>query len=246
MHRIIHTFTLSQLNRQMNQTTASILVIEDEPKVLSFLRQGLEENDYEVDTAIDGYRGVEASAQKTYDIIILDIMLPGMNGLEVCRQIKQHNNKSKILMLTALGTLDDKLRGFDVGADDYLVKPFEFPELLARIRSLLRRDPEPSKLQILQVADLIMDLDKKTVKRANKNIDLTAKEFHLLEYLLRNKGRVVSKVDIAEKVWDLNFDTGTNVIEVYINFLRKKIDRDFEPKLIFTLIGMGYIIKENY
>ncbi|HOI01099.1 MAG TPA: response regulator [Bacteroidales bacterium] len=222
-----------------------ILVVEDEPKVLSFIKKGLEENGFDVHTAENGPDGLDLARALDFSIIILDIMLPGLSGIELAMQLHRTGNKSRILMLTALGTLDDKLRGFDAGAHDYLVKPFEFPELLARVRSLLRRESDEATSQFLRAADLTMDLDRKVVKRGDGHIDLTAREFMLLEYLLRNKGRVVSKVDIAEKVWDINFDTGTNVIEVYINFLRKKVDRDFEPKLIYTLIGMGYILKED-
>ncbi|MBP7851030.1 MAG: response regulator [Lentimicrobiaceae bacterium] len=222
-----------------------ILVVEDEPKVLSFIKKGLEENGFDVHTAENGPDGLDLARALDFSIIILDIMLPGLSGIELAMQLHRTGNKSRILMLTALGTLDDKLRGFDAGAHDYLVKPFEFPELLARVRSLLRRESDEATSQFLRAADLTMDLDRKVVKRGDVHIDLTAREFMLLEYLLRNKGRVVSKVDIAEKVWDINFDTGTNVIEVYINFLRKKVDRDFEPKLIYTLIGMGYILKED-
>lgn len=222
-----------------------ILVVEDEPKVLSFIKKGLEENGFDVHTAENGPDGLDLARALDFSVIILDIMLPGLSGIELAMQLHRTGNKSRILMLTALGTLDDKLRGFDAGAHDYLVKPFEFPELLARVRSLLRRESDEATSQVLRAADLTMDLDRKVVKRGDVHIDLTAREFMLLEYLLRNKGRVVSKVDIAERVWDINFDTGTNVIEVYINFLRKKVDRDFEPKLIYTLIGMGYILKED-
>lgn len=222
-----------------------ILVVEDEPKVLSFIKKGLEENGFDVQTAENGPDGLNLARELDFSVIILDIMLPGLSGIELAMQLHRTGNKSRILMLTALGTLDDKLRGFDAGAHDYLVKPFEFPELLARVRSLLRRESDEATSQVLRAADLTMDLDRKVVKRGDVHIDLTAREFMLLEYLLRNKGRVVSKVDIAERVWDINFDTGTNVIEVYINFLRKKVDRDFEPKLIYTLIGMGYILKED-
>lgn len=229
----------------MSLSIANILVIEDEPKVLSFLKQGLEENGYKVETAVDGYQGMKMNEESTFDVIILDVMLPGMHGAEVCRAIQKRSVKPKVLMLTALGTLADKLSGFEAGADDYLVKPFEFPELLARLKSLLRRDKDASDNQVLKAADLVMDLDRKSVKRKEKNIDLTAKEFLLLEYLLRNKDRVVSKMEIAERVWDIDFITGTNVIEVYINFLRKKVDKEYEPKLIHTIIGMGYILKED-
>jgi len=223
-----------------------ILIIEDEPKVSSFIKQGLEEQGYKVDIACDGNTGRNLALNNYYDLIVLDIIIPQINGVELCRQIREHNSQVKILILTALGTLEDKLTGFDVGADDYLVKPFEFLELLARIKSLSKRASEKqNKSNILKAADLELNLDTKTATRDKKKIDLTAKEFALLEYLLINKGRVVSRADIAERVWDITFDTGTNVIDVYINFLRKKIDKEFEYKMIHTLIGMGYILKDD-
>jgi DNA-binding response OmpR family regulator len=181
-----------------------------------------------------------------YDVIVMDVNLPHMNGFEVAKSIREEKSKTPILMLTALGTMEDKLAGFDSGADDYLVKPFEFRELLARLRALYKRSAEgPIQANYLKIADLEVNLDEKTVKRAGKKLDLTAKEFSLLEYFMRNKGRVVSRVDIAEKVWEINFDTGTNVIDVYVNFLRKKVDKDFPVKLIHTVVGMGYILKEE-
>lgn len=220
-----------------------ILIIEDEPKVASFIKRGLEENDYEADIALDGKSGIQKAINENYDIIILDINLPIVNGFEVCKKIRE-NKTMPILMLTALGTLDNKVSGLDVGADDYLLKPFEFKELLARIRAMSRRNKIYNKENdVFTVADLEVDLTTKTVKRSGVKIDLTAKEFYLLEYLIKNQGKVLSRADIAEHVWNLSFDTGTNIIDVYINYLRRKVDKDFNPKLIHTLVGMGYVLK---
>ncbi|GHA79234.1 response regulator transcription factor [Pontibacter akesuensis] len=222
-----------------------ILLVEDEPKVASFIKKGLEEQTYDVDQAYDGTMGVKLALQNEYDLIILDIILPGMNGLDACRQIRLHDTNVAILMLTALGTTDDKIVGLDAGADDYLTKPFEFKEMLARVRALSRRNTDTGTSEKLTIADLELDVAKKAVTRAGKLINLTAREFSLLYYLLRNQGRVVSRVDITEQVWETSFDTGSNVIDVYINFLRKKIDKDHSNKLIHTLVGMGYVLKEQ-
>ncbi len=222
-----------------------ILIIEDEPKVVEFLKKGLEEQGYETDIAYDGQMGEKLALRNVYDIILIDVVLPYINGYELCRRIREKNQQVPILMLTALGTTDDKIAGFDAGADDYLVKPFEFLELLARIKSLTKRGSGIiQKSNLIKVADLELNLDKKTARRGNNTIELTAKEFALLEFLMINKGRVVSRIDIAEKVWDINFDTGTNVVDVYINILRKKIDKDFKNKLIHTRIGLGYTLDE--
>lgn len=241
------TFLLSLNKRHlcfMSQT--KVLIVEDEPKVASFIKIGLEENGYKADIAYDGAAGAQAALQNVYNAIILDLNLPLMNGYEVCKKIRLHNTDVPILMLTALGTTEDKLLGFESGADDYLVKPFEFRELLARIKALLKRNQATiSSLNLLQIADLELNTDSKMVKRNNTKIELTAKEFSLLEFLMRNKGRVISRGEIAEKIWDITFDTGTNVIDVYINFLRKKIDKDYPIKLIHTQIGMGYVLKES-
>lgn len=222
-----------------------ILLVEDEPKVASFIKKGLEEQAYEVEQAYDGNFGLKLALQNEYDLIILDIILPNMNGLEVCREVRKKKPSVSILMLTALGSTDDKITGLDAGADDYLTKPFEFKELLARIRALSRRVGESTGGEKLTIGDLEMDLSSKTVSRNSKPINLTAREFALLHYLLRNRGRVVSRVDITENVWETSFDTGSNVIDVYINFLRKKIDKGFPNKLIHTLVGMGYVLKED-
>jgi two-component system, OmpR family, copper resistance phosphate regulon response regulator CusR len=221
-----------------------ILVVEDEPKVAAFIREGLEHLHHEVDVAYDGQMGEKLALKNPYQVIILDIIIPLINGIELCRRIKSVKPGTPILMLTALGTTDDKVTGFEAGADDYLVKPFEFRELVARINALSKRPQDAgSSSDLLKVADLELDRNKKVARRGDKTIELTAKEFSLLEYLMVNKGRVVSRPDIAEKVWEITFDTGTNVVDVYVNILRKKIDRDFETKLIHTRIGMGYILK---
>lgn len=224
-----------------------ILVVEDEQGVSSFIKKGLEEHGHEVTQAFDGATGLRMASQKHFDLIVLDIILPGINGLEVCKKLReQGDSNTPVLMLTALAATDDVVTGLDAGADDYLKKPFKFKELLARIRALTRRKNLVSSSNQLQVADLQLDLDSKTVSRSNKPIKLTAREFNLLEYLIRNKGRVVSRVDILENVWEVNFDMGTNVIDVYVNYLRNKVDKHFSPKLIHTVVGMGYVLKENY
>ena len=221
-----------------------ILIIEDEVKTLQSIKQGLEEHQWEVDVAYDGTFGYELATRTAYSLIISDIILPGINGLDLCRKLRAAQVATPILMLTALSTLDDKIIGLDAGADDYLVKPFEFRELMARVRALTRRQGAVVQgATLLKIADLELNPDTKQVMRAGKEIALTAKEFQLLEYFLRNQGRVISKVELAEKLWDVTFDTGTNVIEVYINFLRKKIDKNFEPKILHTQIGMGYVVK---
>lgn len=222
-----------------------ILLVEDEPKVASFIKKGLEEDLNDVTVGFDGAMGKEIALSESFDLIILDVNLPHINGIELCSIIRKEDIKTPILMLTALGTTDNKVTGLDAGADDYLVKPFEFRELLARIRALSRRSSNNPSEKQYKIADLELDPVSKTVKRGGKKIDLTAKEFSLLEYLMKNRGRVLSRIDIAEKVWDINFDTGTNVIDVYINFLRKKVDKDHETKLIHTQVGMGYVLKEE-
>ena len=223
-----------------------ILIVEDEPKLASFVKKGLEEQSCEVDVAFDGQVGRTMALNNLYDVIVLDVNLPKMNGFDLVQSLRQEKISTPVLILTAMGSVDDKLTGFDAGADDYLVKPFEFRELMARLRALTKRGSEAGiQNNVLKVADLELDLNEKIARRENKRIELTAKEFGLLEYLMRNRGRVVSRVDIAEKVWDIHFDTGTNVIDVYVNFLRKKIDKDFPHKLIHTVIGMGYMLKEE-
>jgi DNA-binding response OmpR family regulator len=220
-----------------------ILIVEDEPKVASFLTQGLEEQGYTVEVVYDGLKGKEYATQKVYDLILLDLVIPHLNGIALCRAIREVHPMVPILMLTALGTTEDKVTGFDAGADDYLVKPFEFKELLARIKVLTKRSScMQESVNRLRVDDLELDLDKKIARRGGRTIELTAKEFALLEYFMRNKGKVLSRADITEKVWDITFDTGTNIVDVYVNILRKKIDRDFPEKLIHTRIGLGYMM----
>jgi two-component system, OmpR family, copper resistance phosphate regulon response regulator CusR len=223
-----------------------LLIIEDEVKTAESIRQGLEEHEFKVDVAYDGERGWDLATQSHYDLIVTDRILPKMNGLDLCRDLRERHVETPILVLTALGTTDDKVEGLECGADDYLTKPFEFKELLARVKALLKRGIHLNATdRVLKVGDLELGLDSKKVTRAGKVIDLTAKEFSLLEFLMRNKDRVVSKSDIAERVWGIHFDTGTNVVEVYMNYLRKKMDKDFDHKLIHTYIGMGYVMREE-
>jgi two-component system copper resistance phosphate regulon response regulator CusR len=228
-------------------TETKILLVEDEKKIAETLRKGLVEQHYEVDLAFDGAIGKKLFDSGSYDLAILDINLPLMNGYELARHIRSYNEEILIIMLTAMNTTEDKIEGFEAGADDYIVKPFDFQELLVRIRALLKRlHHQPgSGTNQLKVADLVMNLDSKEVTRDGKLISLTAKEFQLLEYFIRNKNKVVSRIDIAMNVWDIDFDTKTNVIDVYVNFLRKKIEKDFPSKLIYTQVGMGYVLKEN-
>ena len=224
-----------------------ILVVEDEQKVAEFIKKGLEESSFKVDTAHDGVVAKHLAFANQYDLIILDIIIPKLNGLELAKELRNHKIATPILMLTALGKTDDKITGFDSGADDYLTKPFEFRELLARVKALTKRSQSDTQYvsRTLAIGDLEMNLESHTVLRGGQKIELTAKEFALLEYFIRNKGKAISRAEIAEKVWGINFDTGTNVIDVYVNFLRKKVDKAFDKKLIHTLIGMGYIMKEE-
>lgn len=224
-----------------------ILIVEDEQKIADTLKFGLCENGFKVEVAYDGKLGYRLFSVQDFDLVILDINLPGMNGYEVCKAIRLLNEQVPVIMLTSMSALNDKIEGYDAGADDYIVKPFEFRELLLKIRALLKRTlgPQIPVGNVLKLSDLEMNLDNKEVKRDSAKIQLTAKEFQLLEYLLRNKNRVVSRADIAINVWDMDFDTNTNVIDVYISYLRNKVDKNFEQKLIQTQVGMGYILKEN-
>ena len=219
-----------------------ILVIEDEKKVASFVQRGLEAEHYSVDIAYDGEEGLVRLFDNDYDLVILDVMLPNRDGLSLLHEARQRGVQTPILLLTARDTLSDKVAGLDQGADDYLTKPFAFEELLARVRALLRRGA-PVQPTTLTLADLCLDPVTRQVTRAGRKIDLTAKEFALLEFFLRNPGRVLSRVLIAQHVWGVDFDTFTNVIDVYVKYLRKKIDADFEPKLIQTVRGAGYVLK---
>ncbi len=223
----------------------NILLIEDESRVAEFIRKGLKEQNHYVDIAYDGILGEKLALEGKYDLIILDVVLPYIDGLELCKRIKKYKFDIPILMLTALGTPQDKIAGFDSGADDYLVKPFHFEELLARIKALGRRKILSSPGAIYKIEDLEVDTYNKTVKRGGKIIELTAKEFALLEFLIINKNRLLSRVHIAETVWGIDFDRGTNYIDVYINYLRNKIDKGFDKPLIHTVIGMGYVLKET-
>jgi len=224
-----------------------ILLVEDEQKIADVLKMGLTENGYDVETAYDGNIGWKLFEQYSFDLIILDINLPGITGYELCKRIRSRNAQVPVIMLTALSSLNDKIEGYDAGADDYIIKPFEFKELLLKMRVLLKRSSHQNVPvgTILKAADLEMNLDNKEVKRQDTVINLTAKEFQLLEYLMRNKNRVVSRSDIAINVWDIDFDTNTNVIDVYINYVRNKVDKKFDRKLIYTQVGMGYILKDN-
>lgn len=224
-----------------------ILVVEDEKKIADTLKFGLSEFNFDVAVAYDGTVGYHLFNARDFDLVILDINLPGMNGYELCKAIRLKDRNVPLIMLTSMITLQDKITGYDSGADDYMVKPFEFKELLLKIRALLKRTLNQNLPvgNILKAVDLEMDLDSKEVKRDNKIINLTAKEFQLLEYLLRNKNKLVSRVDIAINVWDVDFETNTNVIDVYISYLRNKVDKDFTHKLIQTHVGMGYILKEH-
>ncbi|HTI91470.1 MAG TPA: response regulator transcription factor [Puia sp.] len=224
-----------------------ILIVEDEKKIADTLKMGLAEHGFHVEVAYDGKLGHQFISSDYWDLAILDINLPGMNGYDLCKAIRYRHPDMLVIMLNSISSLDDKIEGYDAGADDYLIKPFEFRELLLKIRALLKRTPGQSMPvgNILRAADLEMNLDNKEVHRANRKVKLTAKEFQLLEYMVRNKNRVVSRADLAINVWDVDFDTNTNVIDVYISYVRNKIDRDFDHKLIQTHVGMGYILKTN-
>jgi heavy metal response regulator len=219
-----------------------ILVVEDEKKVASFIKKGLEEEHYAVDTAPDGENGLYLAELNTYDLMVLDLMLPKINGLELLRRVRQKGNNVPILVLTAKDSVDDIVKGLDAGCDDYLTKPFAFSELLARIRALLRRE-RVEKEPVLKVGDLTLAVTTHKVMREGKEIELTSKEYALLEYFMRNPDKVLTRTMISEHVWDYHFDSMTNVIDVYVNYLRKKIDKDFEPKLIHTMRGIGYMMK---
>lgn len=223
-----------------------VLLIEDEPKMIRSLRKGLEEHLIDVDTASDGPSGQALAERNEYSVIISDVILPGLNGLDLLHRLRSKGNRTPVILLTALDQTDDKVSGFEAGADDYLTKPFEFRELLMRLRALARRPVETYQSSpVLRFADMEMNLETKEFFREGQKIALTPREFSLMEYFLRHPGRTISKQEISEHVWNLNFDTGTNVIEVYVNFLRKKVDRSFEKKLIHTQFKNGYILREE-
>jgi two-component system copper resistance phosphate regulon response regulator CusR len=222
-----------------------ILLVEDDSQIASFVKLGLESNQFFVDVAYDGIMGEKLALQKKYDVIVLDVILPGKNGFQLCQILRSNNIKTPILMLTSLNSTEDKVTGFDSGADDYLLKPFAFQELLARIKALNRRNYEMILSPVLKVLDLELNTISKTVKRSEKEIKLTTLEYKLLELLLSHPGKVFERIEIAEKIWGTTFNTGTNFINVHINSLRNKIDKDFPVKLIQTVKGIGYVIKEK-
>jgi heavy metal response regulator len=219
-----------------------LLVVEDETKLARFIQQGLEEEGYAVDLAADGAMGLAMALERVHDLIILDIQLPRMDGLRVLQELRQARVKIPVLLLTVRAAIEDKVLGLDAGADDYLTKPFAFRELVARVRALLRRGAEVSA-PVLQVADLTLDPARRVVTRGGESIMLTPREFALLDYFMRNPGRVLTRTMIAEHVWDYTFDLTTNVIDVYVQYLRKKIDADRQPKLLHTVRGVGYVLK---
>lgn len=221
-----------------------ILVVEDEKKVASFIQRGLEEEDFTVDVAHDGEEGVAMGESIAYDLILMDVMLPKKDGLTAVRELREKNIETPILCLTAKDTVEDIVSGLDVGSDDYLTKPFAFAELVARVKALIRRGTQDRGAE-LHFADLRLDPVTHRVWRDNTEIDLTAKEYALLEYFLRNANQVLTRTMIAEHVWDYTFDSFTNIIDVYVNYLRKKVDRNFDKKLIHTVRGIGYVLKES-
>lgn len=223
-----------------------ILLIEDEPKTVQSLKRGLEENNYEVEVAYDGLMGKQLATRNSYQLIVSDIIIPGMNGIELCKELRSLGIQTPILMLTALSTTDDKLIGFEAGADDYLAKPFDFKEFMARVKALIKRSNQTLlDSQVLKFADLELDLNSKLVTRSGQKINLTAKEFQLLEYLMKNQEKVISKMEIAENIWEVEDENSSNLIEVYVNYLRKKVDKNFPTKLIHTQFGMGYILRQE-
>lgn len=226
-------------------TIMRILIVEDEARVSQFLRKGFQAESYVVDVAGDGDEGLRLATAREYDAIILDLMLPKKDGIEVLSGIRRSSNPTPVLILSARNEVEDRVKGLDLGADDYLPKPFAFSEVLARIRALVRRQSPGDHASLLTIANLHLDVPRRKVRRDGREISLTNKEFRLLEYLLRNKGRVMSRVILTEQIWDINFDTETNIVDVVINRLRRKVDDGFTPKLIHTVRGVGYVLRET-
>jgi two-component system copper resistance phosphate regulon response regulator CusR len=222
-----------------------ILLVEDDPKISSFVKIGLESNDCLVDIAYDSTIGEKLAFTRKYDAMILDVVIPGISGFDLCKKIRNNRNMTPVIMLTSLDSVEDKLTGFDCGADDYLVKPFSFQELFARIKALIRRNKETSVVPVLKVLDLELDSISKKVRRDDKEIALTATEYKILELLMSNSNKVFNRIQIAENIWGYSFNSGTNVIDVHINSLRKKIDRDFPKKLLHTKKGFGYLLSAD-
>lgn len=223
----------------------NILLVEDETNVSNFIRKGLEESQHKVTLAYEGFMGLKLAMEHEFDLIILDVILPNINGFDICQEVKKHKSDIPVLMLTALSTLHDKIKGFNMGADDYLTKPFHFEEFLLRINALTRRNKMVMPSLEYRADNLVMNCYQKKVYRDEQEINLTQKEYHLLEYFLLNKNRVLSRTQIAEAVWGIDFDRGTNLIDVYINYVRRKINKNQEKPLIQTVIGMGYILKDE-
>ncbi len=223
----------------------NILLVEDESSVISLIKRGLNEQGAAVSVALDGPAGLKMAREHHFDVMLLDIMLPGINGLEICRQLRKEAIKTPILMLTALGSTENVVTGLDSGADDYMTKPFKLSELYARVRALVRRNTANKKGNTIVLGDMVLNTDTKTAARTGKEINLTATEYKLLEYFMRNPNRVLSRMEILENVWDINFNLGTNVVDVYVNYLRKKIDKNYGTPLIHTHVGMGYMMKQS-
>lgn len=222
-----------------------VLLVEDDPKIASFIKIGMESNGYVVDNAYDSMMGEKLVLSRKYEVIILDVVIPGISGFELCKKIRNCNILTPVIILTSLDTVEDKLTGFDCGADDYLVKPFSFQELLARVKALIRRNKEVTVTPSVKVLDLELDTISKKVTRNNRNISLTATEYKILELFMANKNKVLSRISIAENIWGYTFNSGTNVIDVHINSLRNKIDKDFDQKLIQTKKGFGYLLSDD-
>ena len=222
-----------------------LLLVEDDPKISSFIKIGLEANNYKVDIAYDSPIAEKFALSRKYDVMILDVVIPGISGFELCKNIRNNNIMTPVLFLTSLDSIEDKLTGFNSGGDDYLVKPFSFQELLARLKALNRRNGDIKVKQVLKIADLEIDTSSRKVKRGGKDIFLTATEYKILELLIENEGKVFDRVHIAEKIWGFSFNSGTNIIDVHINSIRRKIDKEFNTKLIHTRKGFGYVLSEE-